>query len=456
MPLIRFIGALLVHTSKFKLSYLDDTKLLVDRPPPDVLIEQPLRTQVMIGQFRAGMWRRNGYSLNNQVMFYFNVRLRDEMFDRDVQMLQIGASLLDPNEYLIHLLNKFNLLFLVDEANKYTRPTNDELIRQTNTVIEEFFRLIYIILVERFVPGLGQVTAEDCLKREAIQWLCKDSMANSDLLYHLSDVSNLNVEDLILEVADFQRATTPNKSGKYILKEEFYKDFNPFFYHYARQDQSAAFEAQLRRRKLKKEKYCCCPPPPLPDFVPHFSSINNLLMSDVMFGLFKTVLEKTCDLNEPIFTDAQFQQVLYICGIALQEEQKHPLTFRFSAKCIDHGIVQLLERCNSRHILPRIEMHKDLLTWLFDKFKEVFQMHSATSMSTITDYVMVDASSGTAITTTDISSSEELINNQKTVSSPTEGGRRLESSKKRDGCRKKKPYSCSNERNAEDVYEGEC
>ena len=89
----------------------------------------------MVAQSHAGMWKRNGeggkermstsgcgavrtkldfqrtyslilssgYALLNQIYLYHNVRCRSEMFDRDVQVLQICASLLDPNEFLIQV-----------------------------------------------------------------------------------------------------------------------------------------------------------------------------------------------------------------------------------------------------------------------------------------------------------------------------------------------------------------
>lgn len=61
-------------------------------------------------QVHAGMWRRNGYSLLNQLYFYHNVKCRSEMMDRDILLLQLGASLIESNEFLIHVLNKFNLM----------------------------------------------------------------------------------------------------------------------------------------------------------------------------------------------------------------------------------------------------------------------------------------------------------------------------------------------------------
>ena len=58
---------------------------------PVELIEPSLRVQVMIAQSQAGMWRRNGYSLLNQIYFYRNVRCQTEMYDKDIVMLQVSG-----------------------------------------------------------------------------------------------------------------------------------------------------------------------------------------------------------------------------------------------------------------------------------------------------------------------------------------------------------------------------
>ena len=68
----------------------------------------------MIGQVHAGMWRRNGFALINQLYFYQNVKCRAEMLDRDVVMLQVnlqcfwrlgsnGGRLMDAEKLGVHL-----------------------------------------------------------------------------------------------------------------------------------------------------------------------------------------------------------------------------------------------------------------------------------------------------------------------------------------------------------------
>lgn len=62
------------------------------------------------------MWKRNGYSLLNQLYFYQNVRCRTDMMDKDVVALQIGASLIEANEFLLHVINRFDLFQWADQA----------------------------------------------------------------------------------------------------------------------------------------------------------------------------------------------------------------------------------------------------------------------------------------------------------------------------------------------------
>lgn len=53
-----------------------------------ILLEMPLRSIVLSAQCSAGMWRRNGFSLVNQV-YNYSFALRSEMYDRDILLLQV-------------------------------------------------------------------------------------------------------------------------------------------------------------------------------------------------------------------------------------------------------------------------------------------------------------------------------------------------------------------------------
>lgn len=92
-----------------------------------LLAEHPLRCVVLAAQVSAEMWRRNGLSLvsqvNNclfvvaryilrtlnkifheQVYYYQDVKCRDEMYDKDVIMLQVCETQLSFFKSFIHVL----------------------------------------------------------------------------------------------------------------------------------------------------------------------------------------------------------------------------------------------------------------------------------------------------------------------------------------------------------------
>ncbi|KAH9526728.1 E3 ubiquitin-protein ligase ubr1, variant 2 [Dermatophagoides farinae] len=394
-PLSRFLAGLMLHLPEFPdlwneyndYSSDDDCgrcrRLTPYRLNAESTMELALRTQVLLGQFRAGMWRRNGYSFINQIHFYLSPSLRATTYDLDILNLQIGAAMLDPNEFMIHVMCKYSVNVILDDREYSPSKRNDDATRHQITLLEEFLRLIYTILVERYTVKLGSVNDDDCCKNEIIQWLCKESMSNSELFAHLNqDYCEKNIEDLILEVAEFRRSlSTSNTAGRYVLKDVYRERFNPFFYHYTRQDQSAAYETQIRIKRDRKEKHLCCPPPPLPDFSEPFRTINQILLCDVTLTLLKCLLEKTIDLKDIYFSDFQFQQCLYLIGIALNEELKYPDRFKFSQRAIDFNIVSLLEQCSTRHILTRVEMHQGLYDWCMDRFKQVMLLHSSSTSS---------------------------------------------------------------------------
>ncbi|KAI1301491.1 E3 ubiquitin-protein ligase UBR2 [Halotydeus destructor] len=387
LPLSRLVAGLLLHLSRHEVDY-NRTDLQIRTPTPVELMELSLRNLVMISQFRAGMWRRNGYSLVNQVYFYHNVRLREEMYDRDVLTMQYVAAQMDPDKYIVHLISKFNLLLWVqDNYESAARKPEEDYLRQTITLAEELLGMILIIVSERHTPGVGKVNSEEKLKKEIIQWLCVESMTHSDLLKVLpkETVYDSVIETFIRSVADFKRPGANQAGGKYEVKPEFYKEFNPFFYHYTRQDQSTAEEVQLKRKKQANEAYICCPPPVPPELSNQFSPLKNLLNCDLMLHMIHLVLSRTLSTYSISFSETQLEKSLHLIGLALHEEDRYlkkdrenEIEFRFTEPATQKGIFSQLEECLKS---PKAQGHKDLVQWVIAKFTDVAkqQGHSVNS-----------------------------------------------------------------------------
>jgi E3 ubiquitin-protein ligase UBR2 len=312
LPLTRFLAGLYIHFEKFNLTF-DNVSTTNDKPTPEEIIEPVLCTRTMISQVYSGMWRRNGYSLLNQLFFYRNVKCRNEMLDRDIVILQMGASLIESNEFLIHIMNKFNLLQWTEENYKPVLPSSEEdTLRQIINMVDEFLELLIIIVGERYVPGIGRISDDDRIKKEIIQQLCIKPLSHSELNKALNDEHGHghenDIELVINDIAIFEKATSADKKGVYKLKDEFYHDYNMYFYHYTKEEKSKSEEMQRQRHKTKGE-LICCPPPKLPVLATPFSMIANLLQSDVMLLIMQTVLKQAIDLTCQTFAEGHLQKV---------------------------------------------------------------------------------------------------------------------------------------------------
>lgn len=390
LPLSRFLAGLFLYLEEHNLHFQSPEFINEPRPTPEQIIEPVLTAQAMISQVHAGMWRRNGYSLLNQLYFYHNVKCRSEMLDRDIILLQAGASLIESNEFLIHILNKYNLLNWADpnfETNALKNPEEDS-IRQTINLVEEFLNLLIIIVGERYVPGVGQVTADDRLKKEIIQQLCIKPLSHSELNKTLPDDAHLEtgMERVIHDVADFKKSpnTSAGKGVYELLKPHLYSEYNVFFYHYTKEEFSRSEEAQRKRRKALGELECC-PPPKLPKLTEAFSLVANLLQCDVMLHIMQTVLQRALTFVARSFSEPQVHKVLHLIGYALQEQESGYYPFLvFTERAAKWNIYKLLEDLQNS---PRIEAHKDLLTWVLTKYREVAgsnMVESTTASTTVT------------------------------------------------------------------------
>ncbi|XP_011198244.2 E3 ubiquitin-protein ligase UBR1 isoform X2 [Bactrocera dorsalis] len=367
LPLSRFFAGIYLHLGAYGLTF--DNAVAGNKRTPEEIMEPILCTQTMIAQVHAGMWRRNGYSLLHQLYFYRIVRCRTEMLDRDIIGLQIGAALIESNQYLIHILNKFNLIKWIQpdyEKNSTAEAVEDDFLLP---MIEEFLELLIVIIGERYVPGISNVAEEDRTKKEIIQLLCIRPYSHSELNRALPDALNETaVEDVIDTVAVFKKPQRSDSRGVYQLKEELYENYNMYFYHYTKEEKSKSEETQRLRRKNKNE-LVCCPPPKLPKLTDGFVSIANLLQCDVMMTILTTVLDRAIDLTSNSFAENHLQEVLFLIGYGLQEEQSGYYPFlSFYEQSQKYNMLSKLEELSRS---SRVEAHRDFILWTIQKFKEL-------------------------------------------------------------------------------------
>lgn len=380
LPLSRTLAGLHVRLSRLGAVSRLHEFVPFDGFQVEVLVEYPLRCLVLVAQVVAEMWRRNGLSLISQVFYYQDVKCREEMYDKDIIMLQIGASIMDPNKFLLLVLQRYEL---ADAFNKTISTKDQDLIKQYNTLIEEMLQVLIYIVGERYVPGVGNVTKEEVIMREITHLLCIEPMPHSAIARNLPENENneTGLENVINKVATFKK---PGVSGHgvYELKDESLKDFNMYFYHYSKTQHSKAEHMQKKRRK-QENKDEALPPPPPPEFCPAFSKVTDLLNCDIMMHILRTIFERAVDPESNLWTEGMLQMAFHILALGLLEEkqqlQKAPeeeVAFDFYHKASRLGssamnaqnIQMLLEKLKG---IPQLEGQKDMITWILQMFDTV-------------------------------------------------------------------------------------
>lgn len=141
----------------------------------------------------------------------------------------------------------------------------------------------------------------------------------------------------------------------YELKPEYVDLFNPFFFHYSHNDKSHTDDKVSKLQKIDN-KYFIKPPNKLPEWLPIFSRIRNLLDCDVFLTIVRCVINSAVSGTS---NEAQFVKVLYLSGLALNEEYNDLNEFK-STKKFEFNFTQKID-------LPGCFSFKDCLTKIMDK-----------------------------------------------------------------------------------------
>ncbi|CAF0909766.1 unnamed protein product [Adineta ricciae] len=376
IPVVRLFVALHAHLQKYADTMATFTTICEKYKVHSCFVyEESLRIQVLSAQHEAGLWKRNGHSLSNQIYYYSNVKCRKEMYDRDILALQVGASLTPADTFLVQLLHKFNLLEWVRSPENGHSSDTESKIKEKVRIMEEFLYLLLVIVGERYEPGVGKITRDQKLTREVIHQLCISPMAHSELIRGLQDSGQLetgsgDLESILKEVADFRRGNATK--GNYELKASRLSEYNPFYYHYTKADQCKSEEYVIKRRKLIDDGNPTTLLPPCPPlFSEAFRPIVHLLDCDIFLTLLKACLYRSTDSKAQLWSEAILNRALHLIIFAFYEQEREP-NFQFYSKCQKCELNKLFSQLHL-HMPSKAEICKELINHinkLFGKFNE--------------------------------------------------------------------------------------
>jgi E3 ubiquitin-protein ligase UBR1 len=191
------------------------------------MFDIPIRVLAWLAQARTGMWVRNGQSLRSQLQHYKNVVRRDIAHARDIFLLQAAFVLCEPDLILCSLLDRFDLLGLV--RGDFDKEQDGREMSQVIDMAEDLVHLLIIILCDRsrLIPCDDE--DERMAKQEIIHALCVKPLAYHEFRRQISENTRELVEKgIIHQFATFKPPEGINDQGKFIIKEQFIEEIDPY------------------------------------------------------------------------------------------------------------------------------------------------------------------------------------------------------------------------------------
>ncbi|KAI9304495.1 hypothetical protein BJ944DRAFT_202608 [Cunninghamella echinulata] len=211
------------------------------------ILEYPIRTIVFSSQIRAGVWVRNGYGLRTQAHHYREISLRENTYDADIFLLQLGLATLPPNLSLVTLMDRFDLVNWFQGDTKHVQYDNT----QTVFMVEEILNILIVCMCEH--SNIIGATMQDKIRREIIHNLCLGLSSYSELTKRIPErlTEHHEFDRILSTVANFKAPDGIHDHGRYELKSEYFDEVDTHFWHYSRNNREEA--ENILKARWKKE-----------------------------------------------------------------------------------------------------------------------------------------------------------------------------------------------------------
>ncbi|KAJ7515845.1 hypothetical protein O6H91_22G030900 [Diphasiastrum complanatum] len=202
-----------------------------------LLMEHPLRLQVLCAQVQAGMWRRNGHSIVGLCNIYHAVQWCENSLELDLFLLQCCAAMAPPEEFVERVLSRFGL---ADYFSLFLWQPNE----YETTLAQGLLVLCIQVVSERGFCGLSM---EESLRRELVQRLAIGDAAHSSLVKALPPrMQDNNHLQKTLDAIAIYLKPSGMQQGKYSLKEDCWRELDLYHPRWTPRELQAAEERYLR------------------------------------------------------------------------------------------------------------------------------------------------------------------------------------------------------------------
>lgn len=241
--------------------------------------------------------------------------LRENTYDADLLLLQMGFVLFDPDLFLLTVIDRFHLLNWFN--GKQTHKIYDAA--QTVYMIEELLDVLIVCASERAIPT--GMSLEDRIRREIIHSLCLTPISYSELTKRIPErlCENPKYDQLLAELASFRAPEGLHDFGVYELKEQYYDEVDPYFFHYSRNNRAEAEQMLKNRWKKHGESRSFQVPRFRPITIGPFLRLGNMLHAKLMIQVILYALWNVKN-DRKMNNDLIIDEALHLAMLALIDE----------------------------------------------------------------------------------------------------------------------------------------
>lgn len=322
---------------------------------------------VLIAQVRAGLWVRNGFPIRGQLVHYRDFMLRELCYDQDLFLMQTAMILTEADVVIVSMLDRFQLRDWMSGSMSHPECEPAHL---AGLVEELLFTLIYCV---GDVSNAVQMSMEEICRREIIHALAPGPISFTDLCKRVPErlIEEASFEHVLQEVATFKKAEGILDSGSYELKEQFFADVDPFFYHYTRARREEV-ENVLKAKQTKSghvnpiilpKRYSITTGP----FVALQNVLKSTVLLQIMFYTVHNIVEGPPLTEGAVSTDAILDQAFHLVILAITQVGQEFTIVARNKKFSESTLVELL--CNIE-VREELKSFRSRTQWCLDKMME--------------------------------------------------------------------------------------
>lgn len=191
-----------------------------------------LRSIVFLAQVKVGFWIRNGVTVSRQAAYYTDLSIAEIGYYRDIHLNQVAAIFDNPKITLYNILDRWELLTWYSREVDHEHTIYED---RFGYMCEQLILFLYTMLCDRthFTPQSSQNNVIYQVKQAICYSLCDEPKSYTELKKLLPSfaLEMRNLDDIILECADYRPPTGMTDVGVFRLKSELYETLDPISLH---------------------------------------------------------------------------------------------------------------------------------------------------------------------------------------------------------------------------------